>query len=95
MNVDLLSILGNGFLEIFGSPKVTSFIIIFFIVYMLLTVGAGKSVITLILIPLVTTLSSIGISSYIGISGAFVWVSLGLWLILGIIFAGVYWVIVQ
>jgi len=92
---DPIDFLADGFLFIFGNPIVISLAVIGLIVYTLLTVDSGKSVIVVILIPLVTTITSAGVSKYIGLSGNFVWVNLALWLILGIIFAAVYWVIVQ
>ena len=94
-NINPLNILGEGALNIFGSAVVVALVLIAIMIYLLLSVGADASVMVVILIPVITTMAGAGVSSYVSISGSFLWINIIMFAILGAIFSSVYWVVTR
>lgn len=95
LNTNPLQFIGTGLIDIFGSPIIVMIIFSALVVFLLLMINAEKSAVVIILLPLITTIAGQGISSYISISGAFQWVNVIIWGILGVVFARVYWVVLR
>ena len=93
MTFEIINTIGDSFLELFGNPFVVALVIIFFIVTILLTVKAGKVVILTVIVPLIVSLTTFGISRFITVD--FIWINLLMWMFLGIIFATVFWLVIR
>jgi len=77
--------------EFFGSPGLLALVLIGLLVLILLASRAGKTVIALVIIPLMLTFGA-ATSSVVGISH---WISISLWLIIGLVFFGMWTVILR
>jgi len=87
----IINLVGEMFIKLFGSPILVALIFIGFIIFMLLAANVGKSAIIMIIVPLIATITGAGISAYIKISGNYDWLIIALFMAMAVIFSTVFW----
>lgn len=95
MTYTLLNRIADAFITIFDSSGINAglmitLIVIAVIVVLLLVAKAGKFGIMMVLAPLIITIAIT--PSIIGIPR---WVAITVWLVLGFLFAGIFWAIMK
>ncbi len=95
MGYNLFNAIADAFITLFGSSGINAglmitLIIIAVIVVLLLVAKAGKFGIIMVLTPLIITIASF--PSIIAIPR---WIAITVWLILGFLFAAIFWAIMK
>lgn len=95
MTYNLFNQIADAFITLFDSSGINAglmitLIIIAVIVVLLLVARAGKFGIMMVLAPLIITIASF--PSIIGIPR---WIAITVWLVLGFLFAGIFWAIMK
>ncbi len=93
MTFGMFDQIAEAFYQLFGTTGSTAgfllaLIIISIIIIVLLAVRAGKMVIVIIIVPLIITISTQAASKFLAIPR---WIAIMAWLVMGTLFAAVYW----
>ena len=97
MTFPIFNQIADAFYQLFGTTGNTAgfmltLIILSVIIILLLAVRAGKVVIVMILAPLIVVISTQAASKFLGIPR---WIAVMVWLVMGFLFASVYWTIMR
>ena len=96
MSYTIFNSIATAFRSLFGGSMMLPFLIIAVIAILLLSLRVGKIVFFIVLIPLLTTIVTFGVSSFFeGMGVQTQWIAVAGWLAAGFIAAVIFWTMQQ
>jgi len=95
VSYQVFDLIAQAMLSTFGSNGTVLLVVIGFILFILLSIHAGRAAILMVIIPLLSTLAGVGLSEWIGIPSGMVWIALAVCLIGGVVLAGIFTALTQ